>query len=342
MGTFLAAGLLFAFTSSEEYTSSASVIPEYELQDRVNEVIESYGLLFGLTGSIRENRTPSYLLQLYPYMINSVSFKRKLMHKSFEYAKQDAPVTLYRYFREMHQPALLPAIYPSFGDPAIPDTTAASQDIDNGIKDTLSSTGTDRSAAQTHLDVPILDLSPAERKVINELSERITAGYQRQTGIVEVSATMPESRLAAKVVKLTLETLHEEASSYKTAKARLYRDFLQQQQRQSRQELEEARRELMRFNESGNGPSNKRMELQSNYEIKLDYYNTLTRQLKRMELNIQEQLPAFRLLDDITLPANQVEPRRKLIVFLSVLLGFFVAVGWITVTFILAREKSPA
>nr|WP_244545621.1 GNVR domain-containing protein [Fodinibius roseus] len=343
---FLAVGLFFAFTSTEEYTSSASIIPEYELQDRVNEVIESFGLLFGMTGSVRENRTPAYLLQLYPHMINSIDFKQKLMHKSFEYSRQDTSVTLYQYFTEMHQPTFLHTIYHSFTEPAVPDTTTAGRGIgidsgdDNG--DALSSTGSVRSEKQSRVDVPILELSADERKVINELSERITAGYQRQTGIVDVSATMPESELAAKVVKLTLETLHEEAGSYKTAKARRYRDFLQEQQRQSGKELEEARRELMAFNSTDSQPLDKSMELQSNYEVSLDHYNTLTRQLKRMELNIQEQSPSFRLLDDITVPGKQVEPKRTLIVFLSVILGFFVAVSWITASFILARGKSSA
>lgn len=336
MGIFLTIGLVFAFFSSEEYTSSASVIPEYELQDRVNEVIESYGLLFGLTGSIRENRTPSYLLELYPYMINSVAFKHKLMHKSFEYAKRDTTVTLYQYFTEMYRPTFLHKFYHSIREPAIPDTT------DSETEEPSRSAGNEHSWTGQSLDVPILNFRPGERKVINELSERITAGYQRQTGIVRVSANMPESDLAAEVVKLTLETLHEEASSYKTAKARLYKDFLQDQQRQARKELEEARRELTAFNGADSQPLNKRMELQSNYEISLDYYNTLTQQLKRMELTIQEQLPAFRLLDDITVPSKEVKPKRKLIVFLSILLGFFVAVSWITVLFLLSREKLPA
>lgn len=335
MGAFLAIGLVFAFFSSEEYSSGASVIPEYELQDRVNEVIESYGLLFGLTGSIRENRTPSYLLELYPYMINSVAFKYKLMHKPFEYAEQDTTITMYQYFTDLYQPSVLHSLYSYITGPSQPepDTTAQTEP---GLTDE------DPTGTGLQLEVPILSFNPDERKVINELSERITAGFQRSTGIVRVSASMPESDLAAKLVKLTLQTLHEEASSYKTAKARLYRDFLETQQSQSGKELEEARRELIKFNKTGSQSLNERMELQSNYEISLDHYNTLTQQLKRMELNIQEQLPTFRLLDDITVPSEQVKPKRELIVLLSILLGFFAAISWITASFILTKAKESS
>ncbi len=80
------------------------------------------------------------------------------------------------------------------------------------------------------------------------------------------------------------------------------------------------------------------MELQSSYETNLDQYNTLTRQLQRMKLNIQEQLPTFRILDDITAPGTQIQPKRKLIVLLSIVLGFFVAFSWVTISLLLKKS----
>lgn len=337
MGIFFILGVIFALFSPEEYTSNASVIPEYELQDKVNEVIESYGLLFGMTESTRENRTPSYLLELYPHMINSVAFQQELMHKPFDSSGQDTTLTMFQYFTGIHRPSFFHTLYNyTLG---LPGTLLSASKSKPVPAESLKAAPEDSSERANRTDIPILSFSPDERKVLNELSGRITATFERRTGIVRVSATMPESDLAAKLVKLTLETLHEKAGSYKTGKARIYQDFLKVQQSKSEEELEKARRELIEFNNADGQQLNKRMELQSSYEVHLDHYNTLTQQLNRIELNIQEQIPAFRLLDDITLPSEQIQPKRNLIIFLSLVLGFFVAVAWITVSFILAKNE---
>lgn len=261
------------------------------------------------------------------------------MHKPFEYEEQDTTITIRQYFTEIYHPSILHSFYSYItgSTETLSDTTAKSQ---YNTEKVFEPTSEDSSGKNLNPDIPIYSFSPDERKVINELSDRITAGFQRQTGIIRVSVTMPESDLAAKIARLTLQTLHEEASSYKTAKARLYKDFLDTEQSKSKEELEQARQKLIEFNGDDSQPLNERMELQSSYEVNLDQYNTLTQQLNRMELNIQEQLPAFRLLDDITVPSEQVQPRRKLMVFLSLLLGFFVAISWMTATFILKKGRS--
>src|SRR5699024_8879444 len=282
---------------------------------------------------------PSYLLELYPYMINSVAFKKELMHKPFQYAGADTTITMHQYFTEIYRPSFFNTLYKyTLGLPGmLLDAIRPEQAAPSPAG--MTSASPDTSTAALGLDVPILSFSPSERKVITEFNNRITATYLRRTGIVQVSATMPESDLAAKLAQLTLQTLHEKASAYKTGKARLYKEFLSVQQIESKKELDQARSQLIEFNSSGGQPLNERMELQSNYEVSLDRYNTLTQQLNRMEQSIKEKSHAFRLLDDITVPSTQIQPKRTVIVVLSVFIGFFIAVSWITVSFLLNKEK---
>lgn len=266
-------------------------------------------------------------------MINSVSFKRKLIHKSFQYNNRDSTVSLGQYLTDIHQPSVLHTLYNyTFGLPGLLLNTMKSS------PDTSNPTSRDTAQTNQTSSFPILKLTNSERKAIRAVSGRISATYDRRTGIVAISASMPEADLAPKVVKLVLETLHEEASAYKTAKGRLYLDFLESQQARQKQHLEEARQKLINFKGAKNQPLNKRMELQSSYETNLDQYNTLTRQLQRMKLNIQEQLPTFRILDDITAPGTQIQPKRKLIVLLSIVLGFFVAFSWVTISLLLKKS----
>lgn len=339
LGIFLALGLFFAFFSPVEYKSEASIIPEYELQDRVNEIIESYGLLFGLTGSIRENRTPSYLLELYPYMINSMDFQRRLIHHPFRYERRDTTITMFDYFTKVYRPSLTNTIYRyTIGLPG----TIANALQPGKDQEMPPVSGTDSVAHISPVpdsQFPIPDLDPREQRVINELSSRITATYLRGIGIVHVETRMPEPRMAATLTQLTLEVLYEKAREYKTAKGDLYLQFLETQRGQAQAELKEAREELIQFRNSEQQLLNERMELQSTYEAALSRYNSILEQINRIEADIQEQLPVFRILDDITLPGQKSEPNRKMIITFSLLLGIFLAVCWITILFFGSRLR---
>src|SRR5699024_4426896 len=149
----------------------------------------------------------------------------------------------------------------------------------------------------------------------------------------------PKAKLAPQVVQLVLKTLHEQATDYKTSKGKKYVDYLQKKQKQQKKELEKARQRLITFKKTNSQPLNERMKLQSHYEANLDQYNALTTQLGRIKLTIREQMPTFQILDDITTPGTKVQPKRKLIVFLSLILGTFLALCWITVSFFIDKTR---
>lgn len=341
LGIFLALGLFFAFFSPVEYESETSIIPEYELQDRINEIIESYGLLFGLTGSIRENRTPSYLLELYPYMINSSDFQQRLMHYPFRYERRDTTITMFDYFTKVYQPSLTHTIYRyTIGLPGtIMNAVQPGRDQENPPVSEADSV--EKISPVPGSQFPIPDLSAREKRVINELSSRITATYMRGIGIVNIETRMPEPMLAATLAQLTLEVLYEKAREYKTGKGKVYLQFLETQRSQAQAELEEAREELIQFRNAEQQLLNERLELQSNYEAGLSRYNSILEQINRIDADIQEQLPVFRILDDITLPSQKSEPNRRLIIAFSLLLGLFLAICWITVLFFASRLREP-
>jgi len=335
IGTFLIIGLLLAFTTPKNYSSGVTVVPEYELQDRVNEVIESYGLLFGLTGSIREEQRPAYLLKLYPHMISSVSFRQKLMHKPLEYDKADTSITLYQYFTALNKPTISQKIYRyTLG---LPNTIMKA--VQTPSPETKMASTSDTLGAESSSLFPIKEFTAKEKRVMATLAERITATYDRQSGVLQITAAMPKAKLAPQVVQLVLKTLHEQATDYKTSKGKKYVDYLQKKQKQQKKELEKARQRLITFKKTNSQPLNERMKLQSDYEANLDQYNALTTQLGRIKLTIREQMPTFQILDDITTPGTKVQPKRKLIVFLSLILGTFLALCWITVSFFIDKTR---
>ncbi|MDR8392611.1 hypothetical protein NC796_15755 [Aliifodinibius sp. S!AR15-10] len=337
IGLFLAIGLFFAFTSPVEYETRATIIPEYDMQDKVNQLVERYGLIFGLTEGLSGNEAPpTFLLRLYPYMVESVRFKQQLIRRPFDYSEVDSSITLYDYFTDFDRPSVFETIHRyTLGLPELLSQSDESRSRFESVPIYTTRDSLNDTTVVTRF--PILDIPAHEQSVINKVNNRVNASYERQTGIITIRAKMPTPELAATAVQLTLQELYEQASAYKTEKGRLYMDFLNRQLDLAGQSLKDAREALMEFNQTENQPLNERMRLQSNYEESLDRYNTVLRQRNRLESNIQEQLPPFRILDDITIPGTKSEPNRKLIIILSLLTGFFMALGWTTVVFLKSK-----
>jgi hypothetical protein len=289
-------------------------------------------------------------------MINSISFQQTLMREPFTYGKSNQKITLYEYFTEIHRPSFLASLKKN--TIGLPETAAAAASDEAAVSkkavpeqstpsDSLSNKGSatpDSASMQDRVTTrfEITDLNSKEKSVINQMQSRISAGFQRRTGIVSVQAKMPEAELAAKVIKLTLKVLQEQVISYKTARGKTYRTFLLSQQSEAKTDLDRSRESLISFEGQSSQPLNQRLELQSRYRYALDRYGTLTEQVQRVDLTIEKQMQAFRVLDDITVPGQKSEPNRKVILFFSLLLGFLVALCWITVAFFASALKSNA
>ncbi len=75
----------------------------------------------------------------------------------------------------------------------------------------------------------------------------------------------------------------------------------------------------------------RREELQSQYELAFNLYNTLSQQLQQKRLQVQEQTPVFSILQPVSVPLSKSAPNRTLIVIVAGILGVIVAIGWILI-----------
>lgn len=336
---FLIFGILFALFSQEEYTAETTITSDYELQDQASEIIESYSTLFGLTGNIRKLRNPAYLLEQYPPLIASTAFQLNLMQQPFTYSGVDSAITLQEYFTKIHRPPLSRLFYSNTFDMFTPSGSASGSGRRFPPSFRSSNSDAQNDADTSAKPFPILELNPEIRQVKDELLSRIDATYEHSAGVVRIQTKMPEPELAAILAQLTLRVLHENLRVYKNEKSQMQLEYLQTQQTQAMDELEEARTALVSSGEGENRPFNERLELQSNYEANLNRLNAITEQINRIRADIRNQMPVFRVINDITVPNQKSEPDRVLIITLSLLLGIFLAFCWITAGFFFARLK---
>lgn len=325
-------GLLVALLSPKEYQSSATLMPEYssESQSGAAGLIEQYGGLIGLSSGSYAGNSNAIRVELYPKIVQSLPFMLKLMDQEFYYEEYDTTATVYEYFSEIYSPSVFSyAIKYTIGLPFI-------------IKDAL--TGEEQPdiplAAQT--EDGVVSITEEQMEVIENLRGRVTASLDEETGIVSVSAKMPEAKVAARAAKFTIDELTQYLAEYRTEKVMIDLEFVEEQLTEAKTRFEQAQLELAEFQDSneGNLSARARIEqqrLQSQYDLAFNVYNTLAQQYEQAKLKVQEETPVFKVLQPVQVPVRD-ETSGLMVLIVFVMLSGVISLGWIFIRKFLASN----
>ena len=75
--------------------------------------------------------------------------------------------------------------------------------------------------------------------------------------------------------------------------------------------------------------------LQSEYDVAFEVYKGLASQLEQAKIELNKDKPVFTVLEPVIYPVERSEPRRGVILVLSVILSGFVSIGILSVRFLL-------
>ena len=215
-------GILVALLSPKEYVSDATLMPEYstESQGSASSLLQQYGGLIGLSGSTYSSASNAIRVDLYPKIVQSLSFQDQLARQQFYFPDYDTTATIYEYYLGIQSPGVLG--YLTKYTIGLPGT------IIEAFKgeEELSTTGVNN-------ENEIVELSESEMRIIESLRQRVTASLDEESGVVTVRAQMSDPRLAANVAKYTIEELTAYLVDYRTEKVVRDLEFVEEQLRKA-------------------------------------------------------------------------------------------------------------
>jgi uncharacterized protein involved in exopolysaccharide biosynthesis len=318
-----AIGIIVAFSIPDKYESNAILLPE---SGGTGSSVAS-GLLRQFGGLINAGGKSGGSLSavLYPDIVQSTPFYLDLMQDSVVY--QDTKITIYQYFTEKYErptidyiidytiklPATLFRIFKSFGSSS--STQNLSTDSNN--------TSTEDRVTKPSLE--ILALTPQQASVINKIKSRIKVGIE-PNGTLKVEVEMPSALLSAAVAKSTVKYLTDYITEYRTDKAQQNLEFIRNQHADAEKKYRDTQNRLARFRDRNlniisetNRIELRSLELENNLAFNL--YESLSQQLEQAKIKVQEDTPAFKVLEPVQIPLSNSGPNREFIIIGSVILG---------------------
>ncbi|MEZ0542596.1 Wzz/FepE/Etk N-terminal domain-containing protein [Fibrella arboris] len=298
-------GALYAFSLPNQYTSQITVLPE--LQNKTSANLSNLSSLAGLAG-IDVNNMPggsdAIRPELYPNVIQSIPFALSLFRKPV-YTKGAKQAQSFESFWQQHQkPGLLNWL-----------PLGRNDDSDSLLTRAAHTNGA-------------LQITKAQEAMARDLKEYVSASYDKKSGVLIISSTMPDPLVSSSVAGLSLDYLTDYVTTYRTEKARREVDFLAQQVVAAKQRYQRAEYELSAYRDKNrsvflNTAKIEEQRIQAEFLLAQDLYNTLSKQAEMAKIKVQEETPVFKILEPAQVPLRKSGPKRLYIILGLVTLGLF-------------------
>lgn len=319
-------GFLIALLSPVEYSTSATLMPESQsTQGRAGNLLQEYGGMLGLGGGgsvAGDNIPPS----LYPDIMESIPYQVELMNKPVYFSEYDTTVTPHVFFSEIHNPFNLIGFIKSY-------TIGLPGKVIGLFR---SSNNNELEPIITEVDPDsVLDISKSQMGTVNKLKSRLTVNTEDNSGTITINSEFPDPQAAAEIAQNGIILLKEYVREYRTRKAQEDLEYVEDQLESAKKRFEAAQQKLAEFRDSNVSlatakAQTREQELQSQYDLAFEIYNSLNQRREQARLQVQEQTPVFSVLQPVSVPLND-NSSGLLILVVSGMLGGIIALGLVLV-----------
>lgn len=174
-----------------------------------------------------------------------------------------------------------------------------------------------------------VQLSERQHELAEAINEHLKAKFDTRSGLITVTATLPDAQAAADVTQLAMNYLTQYVTNYRTEKARQDLGFYQRQLIQAQQRYQRAQASLFQYNDNHKAlalqsATLERHRLETEWQLAQTLYTELARQYEQAKVRVQQRTPVFKVLEPPRVPLRRTAPRRVVIVLLFTLVGFTV------------------
>ena len=301
LGITFVISAIIAFSIPNYYKCTVMLAPELSGGNKSTSGLASLASSFGVNIGNSSNGVDAIVPTLYPDLMNSVTFKASLFPVKVQKEDEDTAMTYYDYLLN-HQKT--------------PWWTSAVKALTSFLSEKKESK-----------KVNPFRLTHEQSGVINMMNEKVVCDVDNMTMVITIDVTDQDPLIAATMADSVQVHLQEFITDYRTRKAKNDLAYNQKLFKEAKARYEQARK---RF--AGYSDANQRVFLESiisqrnalENEMQLQYqsYSRVAAQLQLAEAKVQEETPAFTLLQPATVPVVKAGPNRKQILLTLLFLVF--------------------
>ncbi len=291
-------GLFFSFGSSTEYSSSTRILPY-----RSGPGASSISGLASLAGV----RIPAGLSEasiqpeLYPELVNTIDFQIEVAETPLHFGTLGVTRSSIAYFDSLYarSPVELLAHY-TVGLPGLMRRSLIKSE----------------SGATLHTDPsgpPAYSLDYLE--TLSAVRQRVKISLNARSGVISVSATMPDPVAAADLVAAVSDVLRDRITRQESQKAEAQVRFIEGQAGEARLRLDSAQNALASFMSRNRAVLSPLLEveadrLRNDRDFAFQIHQQLSTELEQARIKMHQDTPVFATLETPSVPPVRSSPQR--------------------------------
>ncbi|MBR4128059.1 MAG: chain-length determining protein [Bacteroidaceae bacterium] len=307
---------IWIFPQPRYYRSSVALAPEYASENAaggLSSLASSFGFNLGALGGSSDAIYPL----LYPELFQSPEFIVSLYDIKVKSLDGAIDTDYYTYMKK-HQ----------LSNPLTAPFRAAKRWVVSLFKEKQK--GGPLSAKEVN---PFM-MSERDFLLMEIVQKKILCTIDKKTEVITITVTDQDPMIAATMTDSVCARLQDFIVMYRTSKARMDAQYYQTLVDSARKEFDKVSLEYSKFCDSHNSAIrqsviSQRERLETDRALKLNAYTALSTQLETMKAKIQENTPAFTVLQSATVAPKPAGPKRMLFVIGMCLLASIVITFWL-------------
>ena len=287
--TFVVAAILM-WSVPNYYTCSVELSPELSNRSSSSSSLASLASSFGVNlGSGMGRSSDALFPTLYPDLMASVDFRASLFKVKVKPKNSAQEYTYYDYIKDVQKEPWWGKLVKAFF----------------GI---FKSDEKEKEINPRHL-------TKKQTTMAKALGKRITCQVDKKTMVITISVKDNDPDVCTTMVDSTMMLLQQYITDYRTKKARVDLNYYRKMSEEAKAKYEHAARVYAEFadanlNSFQERVRQKRSELETEMTLQRSVYQQVVAQQKQAEMKVQEETPAFAVIQASTTPAKKAGPKR--------------------------------
>lgn len=309
--------IIWVLPQPRYYVSQMSLAPETgEAKEGggLSSIASNFGINIGGIAS-----TDAIYPQLYPELFKSTNFMVGLM--SIKLTSEDGKSTMdyYTYLTKHQKKNSFLAFFSLIG---------------KSIKGFFSADDSNKkNDKMIGADLNPFKLSKKDMSLIEDVQNKIQCIYNKKNDVISISVRDQDPYISALLVDSVTAHLQTFIVEYRTKKAKVDYEYYKKITAESKRAYEIARQKYASFadaNQEVTLQSVKAVEddLENEMQLKYNMYSAMTTRLETAMAKVQENTPAFTVLNNSTVPTKPAGPKRSRFVLGMLIFITFIMIIW--------------
>ena len=299
------------------YKCTVMLAPEIPGGNKGTSGLASLASSFGVNLGSASAGADAIMPNLYPDLMNSVAFRASLFPVKVQEEDRDTAMTYYDYLENYQR---------------LPWWSAGMKAVGNGISAVISSFFDQEKKASDKVNP--FRLTKEQMKIVETMQKKVVCDVDKKTFVITIDVTDQDPLIAATMADSVQTRLQDFITDYRTRKARVDLAYNQKLYKEAQERYEKARVKSAAYSDANRhaifaDKQSERTKLENEMQLQYRAYSQVAAQLQLAEAKVQEDTPAFTMLQPATVPIMKDGPNRSRNVLIFLIITIFVTTVYI-------------